>query len=108
MKKVVILIDGFNVYHALQKDEKLHKYKWLDYCKLAKCFVPSKDTIVDVYYFTAFAHWNQRKMTKHKIYLKALTMVGVKTVFGKFKEGVFIFSNPADQKSHVEAFTYKE
>ncbi len=86
MKKVVILIDGFNVYHALQKDENLHKYKWLDYCKLAKCFVPSKDKIVDVYYFTAFAHWNQRKMAKHKIYLKALTMAGVKAVFGKFKD----------------------
>ncbi len=24
------------------------------------------------------------------------------------EEGVFIFLNPADQKNHVEAFTYKE
>jgi uncharacterized LabA/DUF88 family protein len=86
MKKVVILIDGFNVYHALQQDERLHKYKWLDYYKLSKCYVTSKDQIVDVYYFTAFVHWNPRKVERHKIYLRALSMAGVKAVFGKFKD----------------------
>jgi hypothetical protein len=83
MKKVVVLIDGFNVYHALQNETKLHKYKWLDYYKLAKCYVPLKDQIVDVYFFTAYAHWNPKKVAKHRIYLKALSMAGVKAVFWK-------------------------
>jgi hypothetical protein len=86
MKKVAILIDGFNVYHALQEEQRLRKYKWLDYNKLSRCYVTSKDQIVGVYYFTALAHWNRRKMEKHKTYLRALSTVGVKAVFGKFKD----------------------
>jgi hypothetical protein len=42
MKKVVILIDGFNVYHALQQEQRLHKYKWLDYqLKEYACLIDS-------------------------------------------------------------------
>jgi hypothetical protein len=48
MKRIIFLIDGFNVYHALDSEPKYHKYKWLDYSALAKCFVSPKDPIVDI------------------------------------------------------------
>jgi len=31
MKRIIFLIDGFNVYHALDDELKYHKYKLLDY-----------------------------------------------------------------------------
>jgi hypothetical protein len=46
------------------------------------CYFQRPD--VDVYYFTAFVHWNPQKIEKNKIYLKALSMAGVKPAFGKF------------------------
>jgi uncharacterized LabA/DUF88 family protein len=85
MKRFAFLIDGFNVYHALEGDRNLHKYKWLNYRKLAECFVTRQDEIVEVYYFTAFAHWNAGKTARHRTYLRALQTAGVKTVLGKFK-----------------------
>jgi uncharacterized LabA/DUF88 family protein len=85
MRRVLFFIDGFNVYHALESQEKYHQYKWLDYSKLAKCFVSSKDQIIDIFYFTAYAHWNPDKIARHQVLVKALRTVGVKIILGKFK-----------------------
>lgn len=85
MNRVAFFIDGFNVFHALDCKEFYHKYKWLDYSALAACFVSSKDKIVDIYYFTAYAEWNQDKKARHQLLIRALTMKGVNIVLGKFK-----------------------
>jgi uncharacterized LabA/DUF88 family protein len=85
MNRVSFFIDGFNVYHALDDEEKYHKYKWLDYSALAKCFISGKDTLADIYYFTAYAEWDPEKKARHQLLIRALTMKGVKIVFGKFK-----------------------
>jgi len=69
MKRILFFVDGFNVYHALDDDPKYHKYKWLDYSNLVKRFVSKQDQIVDVFYFTAYAHWNPQKMARHQLYL---------------------------------------
>lgn len=85
MNRVSFFIDGFNVFHALDCEKSYHKYKWLDYSALARCFISSKDTIADIYYFTAYAHWEPAKMARHQLLIRALTLKGVKIVFGKFK-----------------------
>jgi uncharacterized LabA/DUF88 family protein len=86
MRRVIFFIDGFNLYHALDHNPNFHKYKWLNLSKLAKCYVKRKDKIVDIYYFTALATWSQSKVKKHKTYIKALELEGVKVVYGKFKK----------------------
>jgi len=85
MNRIIFLIDGFNLYHALQNNFAYHKYKWLNYYKLAQCYVTTKDKIVDVYYFTALAHWNPDKVKRHKEFIKASENASVKIVYGEFK-----------------------
>lgn len=85
MNRVSFFIDGFNVFHALDCNKSYYKYKWLDYSALARCFTTSKDTIADIYYFTAYAEWEPAKKVRHQLLIRALTMQGVKIVFGKFK-----------------------
>lgn len=85
MKRIIFLIDGFNVYHALDDESKYHKYKWLDYSSLAKCFVSPKDQIVVIFYFTAYTEWNPSEKARHQVFIRALRQKGVKIVFGKFR-----------------------
>ncbi len=85
MARVVFLIDGFNLYHALKHNASLNQYKWLDLNKLAKCFLKSGDSLVNVAYFTAYATHQPESMARHQKYVRVLTHFGVKTVFGEFK-----------------------
>jgi len=86
LKLINCFVDGFNVYHALNADKKYWKYKWLNYRKLAQCFIPKSSVLNKVYYFTALTTWNQDKLKKHKLFIKALRNEGVEIVYGKFKK----------------------
>ncbi|MFH1227150.1 MAG: NYN domain-containing protein [Planctomycetota bacterium] len=83
--RVCFFIDGFNLYHALESNSSYHKYKWLNLAALAKCFVSSRDRIVDVLYFTAYTPWNNDKLARHQLYVKALQFADVKVVLGAFR-----------------------
>ncbi len=85
MARVAVFVDGFNLYHALDGNPTFHKYKWLDLAKLAHCFVPHTDEITQVFYFTAYATWSPQKVEKHKTYVRALELKGVKPIFGAFR-----------------------
>lgn len=99
MNRYCFYIDGFNVYYALNdpfyykpgmpRIEKnkcfpYHKYKWLNYRKLAESVVGSKDTITGIFYFTAFTKWKPRQVMRHKKYIKALRAAGVEVIHGRF------------------------
>lgn len=85
-QRVIFFIDGFNVYHSLA-NKRYGIYKWLDYHSLARCFIsPKKETVKEVLYFTAYAHWNAEKLERHKTYVRALRFRGVGVVLGKFKK----------------------
>ncbi len=100
LKKVIALIDGFNVYHSLNKREfkrvdndgnpvfvkPYHQYKWLDLRKLCSCFVTLQEELCEVYYFTALTTWSEEKVERHKRSIRALESTGVTTVYGAFKE----------------------
>ena len=62
-----------------------HKYKWLNLEKLSKCFVGPKDTVIKIFYFTAYATWNLSKLSRHKTYVAALRLVNIEVVFGAFR-----------------------
>jgi hypothetical protein len=82
MSRIAFLIDGFNLYHALDYSpvhkspstdpHRYKKYKWLNLFKLAQCYVNEPgDSVEEVYYFTAYAYWNPMKVDRHKLYIKA-------------------------------------
>ena len=84
--RIISLIDGFNLFHALEDHEQYKLYKWLDLRKLTQCFLKNDDVLVDVYYFSAFAHWEPRKVKKHTDYINALETADIKTILGEFKK----------------------
>ncbi len=91
MSRIVFLVDGFNLYHALDhrpsspKPKRFHKYKWLSLTKLAQAYITSRDTIAGVYYFTTLATWDMAKVAKHKLFIRANEVEGVQVVYGEFK-----------------------
>ena len=85
MNRVSFFVDGFNLYHALDCKAAYHKYKWLDFDKLVKCYLTQNDNLVDIFYFTAYVTWDPHKLNRHKIFVQALRTRNVKIIFGKFK-----------------------
>ena len=86
MAKIAFLIDGFNLYHALnltsssKPETRFRKYKWLNLWKFASLFVGSADTLEKVLLFTAFATSDPEKVTRHKILIRTNESVGVSVV----------------------------
>ncbi len=85
-KRAIAFIDGFNLYHSIQNDKALHKYKWLDLNRLVQGFLSSKEHLGEVCYFTAYTDWNPARKSRHHTYVKALEGSGVKVIFGQFVE----------------------
>jgi len=85
MNRVVFLVDGFNLYHSLATNPGYRRYRWLDLNLLCRRFCRKNDHIRAIYYFTALATWNQAKVERHRIYIRALQSRGVKPVYGEFK-----------------------
>lgn len=83
--RTVFFADGFNIYHALEHNKDYHKFKWLNLKHFAGCFVPQKDDIEEVLYFTAYTPWDPEKRDRHKLYVQAISSVGVTTIEGQFK-----------------------
>ncbi len=85
MIRVRVYVDGFNLYHAIDK-LKDNRLKWLDLCKLVHNFLDPKVHKLDtVFYFSAYATWKSEAYSRHIAYVKALRISGVRTVMGQFK-----------------------
>jgi uncharacterized LabA/DUF88 family protein len=85
MAKVYFLVDGFNLYHALDTNPTWHKFKWLSLTRLARCYLLSSDTLQGVEYFTTLATWDHRKVARHQVFIKANEDEGVAVTYGEFK-----------------------
>lgn len=84
--RVACFIDGFNLYHAIDKLGKPH-LKWVDLRTLMEQFIqPEHHEIVNIYYFSAIAEWLIEPASRHKIYISALNSVGVEPILGEFKK----------------------
>ncbi len=86
MSRYCFYIDGFNVYYALEGNPSYHKYKWLNYRKLAESVVGAKDTITGIFYFTTVVRWHPDRVERHEKYIKVLRSVGVEIIHGRFLE----------------------
>lgn len=85
MSRVISLIDGFNLYHAIDTFPNLRKYKWLNLRKLSECFIHKDDELRDIIYFSAYARWDPGKFNRHKIYIKALETANITVLLSEFR-----------------------
>jgi uncharacterized LabA/DUF88 family protein len=93
--RVLCVVDGFNLYHSLDwfeggitkaDCERYRKYRWLSLHSLAKCYIrPKSEELIGVRYFTTYAHWDEGKVFRHKIYVRAQEVEGTTVKFGLFK-----------------------
>jgi uncharacterized LabA/DUF88 family protein len=95
-KRVMAFIDGFNLYHALDKYDRgkneleksrYRKYKWLCLTSLMKRFLqPNTETLIGVEWFTTYPNWDAQKRFHHSVYASVQTRMGVHITWGEFKE----------------------
>ena len=71
MKKVMVYIDGFNLYYGIRSTGKT-TLKWLDVEKLAYSFLRPDSLLEQVKYFTAMIKGREDKISRQKLYLQAL------------------------------------
>lgn len=94
MKKVSILIDGFNLYHSICDLEYREDIfvKWLNISSLCNSYLYlfGEDAVIeDIIFFTAYA--NHRKINdpdiinRHNKYLRCLEDTGIQIIRGRFK-----------------------
>lgn len=83
MERVIVYVDGFNLYYGIRKTS----YKWLDLGALSRLLFPGDD-IVHIRYFTARVRGTANDPgapERQKIYLRALQSIPNLTVhFGHF------------------------
>jgi uncharacterized LabA/DUF88 family protein len=93
MAKIYFLIDGFNLYHALDwcetaKDPRLYRrFKWISLARLTNCYVVDRknDSVAGIEFFTTLPHWNALKVVRHKLFIKVQENDGVQVTYGVFK-----------------------
>lgn len=89
MKRVSVLIDGFNLYHSLENNPELRSYKWLNVTSLAKSFLRRDEELVSATFFTTVVTWSKRKEKKHRTYLCAVEWGGANVILGEFHKRSF-------------------
>ncbi len=85
-KRIIVYVDGFNLYHAIDDLSKPH-LKWVNLRRLCEEFMDtSVAKIEDVKYFSALAHHYPDRVHRHEKYLTFLKAADVTAVMGHFKE----------------------
>ena len=86
MIRVAAYIDGYNLYHAIDRTNQPH-LKWLDLWALCDRFVPNLSArLTAVHYFSAYATWLPKQANRHRAYVAALEATGVISHMARFKE----------------------
>ena len=70
MRRVIVYIDGFNLYHAIDDLGKPH-LKWLDLRALAESLLRADEQVKLVRYFSAYATWMPARYARHREYVAA-------------------------------------
>ena len=84
-ERVVVYIDGFNLYHGL-RDRGWKKYDWLDLWKLSQALCRPNQTLTQVKYFTSKISKPAEKRKRQEKYLSALgTLVKLSIHFGRYQ-----------------------
>ena len=85
MKRVIVYVDGFNLYHAIDNLGKPH-LKWVDLVALGQGLLRADEQLVAVKYFSAYATWKPAQYARHREYTAALQYAGAAVFMGKFKK----------------------
>lgn len=85
MRRVIVYIDGFNLYHSID-DLKQPHLKWLDVRALAESLLRQGEALKTVKYFSAFATWMPQQYIRHKTYVDALIARGAIAHLAQFKK----------------------
>jgi uncharacterized LabA/DUF88 family protein len=85
MRRVVVYVDGFNLYHAIDNLRRPH-LKWLDLRGLAESLLRPDEQVKAVKYFSAYATWKPDAFARHRAYVEALKSRNVEVVLGQFKQ----------------------
>jgi uncharacterized LabA/DUF88 family protein len=89
MSRVMVYVDGFNLYFGL-RNKGWRKYYWLDLVSLAMALLKENQTLSGVQYFTSRIRTNGRNiddMQRQTTYLEAIeTQPGLKSYFGHYLE----------------------
>lgn len=86
LNRVSFFIDGFNLYHALMAKEHLKPFRWINFRRLAECFLRPNDTLADIFYFTALAHWDNGKVKRHLNFIRIQEYFRIKVIRGEFRK----------------------
>lgn len=86
-ERVISFIDGFNLYHAIHRLNR-PELKWINLTNLSKVFIkPTTEELIKVIHFSAYVHHISESVQKRqRAYIKALDMVGTRTILGHFKK----------------------
>ena len=69
--RVTAFIDGFNLYHAIDKLGRDH-LKWINLRRLMEIFIqPDTHVLTSVYLFTATPEWLVEPAKRHKAFIQA-------------------------------------
>jgi uncharacterized LabA/DUF88 family protein len=85
MSRVVVYVDGFNLYHAIADLNRPH-LKWVDLWGLSNSLLRTGETLAKVLYFSAYATWLPAQYARHREFVAALTATGVTPHLARFKE----------------------
>lgn len=83
-KRVILYIDGFNLYHAIDALNRPH-LKWLNLALLGSKLLRDNEDLAKVQYFTTVVDWNPDKAARHETYISGLEAKGVTVTKGNFK-----------------------
>lgn len=84
-ERVACYIDGFNLYHGLQSDERCKHHRWLDLWSFCSSLMEKGEILGRVVYCTAVPDWDRGKHDRHRTYIAALESRGVTVVEGRFQ-----------------------
>ena len=87
MSRVIVYIDGFNLYFGL-RSKGWRKYYWLDLVRLSRALLKAEQHLEAVHYFTSRIRANGRNaedIRRQNTYLEALsTSAGIAMHFGHY------------------------
>lgn len=109
-EKVIIYIDGFNLYFGIRS--KYPNFKWLNLMSLASNLIKSDQEVIAVKYFTARINNDPAKQKRQSDYIDVLQDAGVEVIYGKYQSNTIKcnrcgaqWSNPNEKMTDVNIAT---
>lgn len=85
LQRVIIYIDGFNLYFGL-REKKWKNFYWLNIQKLGENILTKEQTLIEVKYFTSRISFPPDKVKRQGTFIEALeTLTNIKIYYGNYQ-----------------------